>query len=682
MRLWSLLFALFFTGWVWGQSLELPEEIRVGDNLALAITDLTDQPYRIDVYGPSQREFALSETRPEQARIEVLFSPREQGIYTLRLRSLGEEASDVLRQEFTVFPKLLNPEIEADGIHLGNFVLPLTLPWLDPALVHTRAYVASGPLLLELDREEPQLLAAYFPPAEVRSLVGGPELTIILTDGRRLSLADLNAPLPYEGSWSSLATLRQYLELKAQNPELAPAEPAHLPYWLALARPAAQLDSADYQAIGQDLLRRGHKVELAWGQEAYQGWLESWVAQARAGDLAASEALLRYAPLFPGSRQFFAEQADALAAGGDLVQAERYRKASADLAYFLPVLNSHQALAALYGVLTVYLALWVLLLARYYGLRNRDLAAFGGAFRAWLRAPGVRLAHPLVRYASIWERGLLVVVLALLLATGIFYGLVQKAESDWNRAEFGRASLQTSAAQEALSQYPATPGLRALQGYSLLAQDPQQARQLLGGVPGYPYVLTALAQGGEEPGLLISARQLDPSYAPALEALGLGGDFWTDSYLEAGASRGPVPSQRALAETLLIFQGQSWLQDPWSQATQSWPLAGWNSALQYLVAALLALVALYHVVGLFWFRPQGARQRGRLAWTLAFLIPGSTSIPVGWGLLLIGAFAYGVVGWVFGAPWALWVLAASYLVHWIFAGLLLRQSRREAHGLP
>ena len=679
MRLLNLLLALFLSGLACAQSLELPEEIRVEDNLALAITDLADQPYRIDVYGPTQREFALDEARPELGQIVVRFSPEEEGIYTIRVRSLAEDRQEILRQEFRVFPQLLDPELGVDGVHLGNFVLPLQLPWVGTALVDTRAYVASGPLLLEFDREQPQLLAAYFPPAEVRSLLGGAELTVILTDGRRMSLADLDSPLPFEGEWSSLAVLGQYFELKAQNPDLSPSEPTPLPYWAVLSRSPSQLTAEDYRAIGQDLLRRGHKVELAWGPEAYQGWIKGWV---ESGDPAAAETLLRYAPLFPGSRHFFSKYADSLAQAGDLGQAERYRQFESAAASFVPILNHSNVSAWVYVWLAIYLVLWILLLGRYYALRNRDLAAQGGALRAWVRAPGVRLAHPLVRYASIWERLFLLAVLVLLVASGVFYGLVQRTETELNRPEFGRASLQTNAAQEALASYPDSPELRALKGYSLLYQDPARAHQLMSGVPGYPYVLTALAQDRERPDLLLAARQLDPSYAPAREALGLPGDLWSSSYQEAGAVRGPVPTQRALSQSLLKFNLQSWRQDPWGEATQSWPMAGWNPTLQYLVGILLALVFLYHVVGLFWPRPKLARQsRGALAWTLAFLIPGSTSLPIGWGLLLLGAFVYGVVGWAFGAPLALWVLVASYVVHWVFAGLLLRQTRRQARGL-
>ncbi|PZA07382.1 hypothetical protein EWH23_06740 [Meiothermus sp. PNK-Is4] len=676
---WFLLLGAAF-----GQSLNLPAEARVGQGLEVVAQGFPPGAYTLEIRGPNGLQQV--NVQAQQGGFKSRFIPGVPGEYRVQVSVSGrliEAQTRVLAlsqtpQSSPAAP-IAPPVLKADGLAVGDWHLPLKGQWSQPKVMGTRAFIYQGPLVLELDLTRPAVVAHYYPPAEVRVLETDPEPAVQLANGLRLPLAQLGGR-PYEGSWDSLAVIRDYREhLKAQGAQaLDLALNAPRPYWAYFATPPEEITPADLEAIGKDLLSRGHRPELRWGGPGLMRWLTPWTAQVFAArrqgleaSLAWSEFFLKYMPQFPGSRRLFAEQADWLEAQGRPDLAERYRVVLRQLEAWSVPFSVATAKAWAWMAVILYAILAVYLTLIYLPNQTRDLRGQGGWLLSWLRNPLLRLRHTVLAYASFGERLLFVLLFALAGGSLLLAGLASRVEQVYTQDALSRGTLRSQAAQEALRALStsATSMVDALLGYSLKTDNPEQARRLLEKAPSWAFVLVNRG----EPQDLKRAYQIAPGYVPAREALGLGGDFWTDVYRAAGVPREGVPTPRLVWIALLQSSAQA-LQHDFLHTWTALPLwdrewMAWGSAMLFL------LVMLYHLLSFLIPRPRNApAHRGWKRW-VQLVFPGSPWYGHGWGVLILVGVALGAWSWYQGDGRGMYGFIAALVIHLV--SWALRYGRRS-----
>ncbi len=668
-----------------GQSLNLPAEGRVGQALEFSGQQFPPGNYSLEIQGPSGVQ--QLNVQAQQGGFKSSFTPTVPGPYRLRVSINGrilEAQTQVLAatqppQGPATPPEITPPVLSADGLAVGNWKLPLRGQWSPPKVLGTHAFIYQGPLVLEIDLTRPAVVAHYYPPAEVKALETDPEPAVQLANGLRLPLTQLGGR-PYEGSWDSLAVIRDYREhLKAQGAlALDPALNGPRPYWAYFATAPEEITPADLEATGKDLLARGHRPELRWGGSALMRWLTPWAAQVstvrRQGleaSLAWSDFFLKYMPQFPGSRLLFAEQADWLEAQGRPDLAERYRVVLRQLEAWSVPFSAVTAKAWAWMALILYAILAVYLLLIYLPNQTRDLRGQGGWLLSWLRNPLLRLRHTVLAYASFGERLLFALLFVLAGGSLLLAGLASRVEQIYVQDAFSRGTLRSQAAQEALRALStsSTPVVDALLGYSLKTDNPEQARRLLKNAPPWAFVL--VNQG--DPQDLKRAYQIAPGYAPAREALGLGGDFWTSIYREAGVLREGVPNPRLIWTALLQSSVQALQRD----FLRTWTaLPFWDREWVAWVSALLfLLILLYHVLGFLIPRPREAMAFPRWKQGVQLIFPGSPWYGQGWGVLILVGAALGAWAWYQGDVRGMYGLIAALVIHLL--SWALRYARRS-----
>lgn len=635
MRRW--LAALALLPWVLAQSLLVPPEAKAGTPLTLEGRDLPEGRYPLVVEGPTGPK--TLEVVPEGGSFRLSFTPETPGEYRVRL-SLP---SGALEGRFVALGQA--PTLTEEGLLLPSGLYPLPKgPWVGPLVQGGRVYLAQGLLVLELSFNGEARF--HFAPAKVVALRPGPEA---LLEGERV-LSIPFPPRPFEGSAEDLKALRPLLE--ALNP------PKPWPYFAYWALDPKDLSPEDLEAYRQDLLARGHRPELPFAfapvlalAEAAKGLSGKEPEKARL----LTETLLRTSPLFPGSLAFFQERAEALEAQGLPAQALRLREAVAVLKGWLP--PSLEGLPeALWVLALTYLALLAYLVLFYLPPQLRDLRALGGFWGGFLRHPLLRLRHLSLAYASFGERLLALLLLVLLGASWLLYGLDQRARSLLFAPPLDRGTLRTQAAQDWLRSLPPTPETKALLGYALLPEAPKEAKTLLG-ESGLPF---ALALRGEEEALAEAYRKA-PLEGPIRTALGLGTDLW--GAREAG------PSARTLYSVLLRVEFGRFLEDPWRTfLALPLPLAERLKPWAFLGYALLLL---YHLLAFLLPRRKG-NVPPTYALAVRLLVPGSTGFAAGLGVLLLLLAAWGLLRLLQGEGPGPILLA--YTLHLLGLGLSLRRS--------
>lgn len=646
------------------QRLEVPPQGQLGQGLEIRASGLPEGAFELQIVSPTDTQ-SLQVTS-QNGGLVIPYVPSVAGNYRLVLRL----PQGPLEAAFTV-PSLAQPLLERDGLRMGGIKIPLQGVWMGPITVGSRAFVAQGPLVLEVDLSQPGVVARHYPPAEVRLLQADPQPSVQLDDGRNLALNEL-ARHAYQGNWQSLEVIRQYEQhLAAQNATaLDRSSTQNQPYWVYWLRPPSQLTAADLEAYGADLLRRGHSPELQWGPGVMR-WLGVWAEQVRQerqngveASLRWSEILLRYTPVFPASRVLFREQADWLEAQARPDLATRYREAlDAMNGWALPWYVQTSTRWAWVALITyVVLALYIML--AYLPAQNQGLKEAGGWFMGWVRKPLWRVRHGSLAYASLGERLTLFVALMAVVAGWWVVGLDRAASQTLNQEAFSRGTLQTYKAQEALRAWPNTPQSRALLGYALSRENPVEGQRLLQTAAEWPFAL--LGRGSPE--ATAQAFLLAPNYGPAREALGLGGDLWSPSFQQAGISRTASPTLRSL---WLAWQGAAvheLVRNPLA-VWVSLPL--WSAAWQaYVVGVLLLMVGIYQFSVLFLPRPAGATQRRTWRWGVQLFFPGSPWYGRGWGLLLLLAVGLGAWASELEPSLNLYLALAALAVHllaWWFA---------------
>jgi hypothetical protein len=651
-RLYAVLLWLLLANGL-AQTLKVAPQGQLGQPLEIAATDLPPGSYTLEIEAPQGSQ--KRDLEALEGSFSLFLTPEQAGLYRLRL-PVGERT---LETSFAV-AALVTPVLESQGLRLGQLLLPLEGAWLGPEVVGSRAFLARDLLVLEIDLEQAAVVAHHYPPVEVREIRADPQPSLVLADGRVLGLSELGR-WPFEGAWEKLETIRGYQNFLVQNraEALDRSPTTDLPYWVYWVRDPTQLSPEDLADFGIDLLRRGHRPELPWGNGVvrYLGaWARQMVAARQSGveaSLIWSEVLMLYTPVFPGSRVLLRDQANWLEAQSRPDLALRYRLALDTMqgwSYPWQAQSSQRwALVALLVYLALLIYLWVAYLPPYMSALRQT----GGWWASFRRQPW---QTPLT-LASLGERLLLFLVLLGLLGLLLVAALDRETNRTLTQDAYSRATLRSHSAQVALGNLANTPDSRALVAYSLLAEDPSQSQRLFGEAPDWPMVL----YWRNTPADLARAYSLSPNYPAVRAALGLGGDLWQTSYQQAGLAREATPT----AQTLWLGVHQSLLsnlgRDPWGTWRQ---LALWTAAWQpWVVAGLLGLAILWQGIGLFLPRPRMALQYRVYKWWVQLFFPGSPWYDRGWGLLLL--LAVGLGAWASGLEVSvnLYLAAAAMAVH-------------------
>ncbi len=599
--LWLLLPAL-------AQSLVVPPGAEPGAPAEVVGEGLPPGTYALEMATPEGEEKVFTVEAPD-GRFRFTFTPEEGGEYRFRLM-LGEKPLEAVLE--VVLPA---PHFSETGLWLRpglEVKLPEPASWMGPVVAGAQVYVARPLLVLEIHRFT-GAITRHYPPNRVKELLPGPELALV--DGRRLGLEEIRT-LPFEAPWSELAALAK-LERSLGDYR------GYRPYWSLWAE--RRSDPAALSAMGKDLFARGHRVELAWGEDPPFGYLVAAAEKARGEGIEQSLALTRFLfdhlPLFPGSAAFFQDAADWLWAQGLRAEAARLRTGTGWLGHYRRL-----GLAGLLG------GLFLFFLVAYLALFLKALFSGGRPF-------GARLFFT--------ERLLLPLLLLGVAASGTGYLLARQVAGELGES-FSRASLQTLAAREAIAALPEGPEREALLS-GKGERVPSAALRLRAGRPA-------------------AALAWDRDSGPVLEALALGGDPWTAVYAGTGESRPLGPSDRELELLLAAAQARAFAARPLAtlnQAVKSPLLLG-------LMAVLVLLLFLLHLPALFRGSPARPNLLVRL-WEL--LVPGLLGFGAGVGLLLLAAALYGAFRlYQGGADGAFW-LAAAYLLNLIWLAADWRGAR-------
>jgi len=601
---------LFFLS-AWAASLSVNPAGMPGEPQIVTGEGLPPGVYALEVELPGGEERVFTVEAPDGS-FRFPFVPEKPGIYFFRLALDGRKLEALLE---VPLPK---PHLTESGLWV-NYAHTVPLPepdrWLGPVVWGRKAYVARALLVLEVDRITGAVVRHY-PPHRVRALETGEKgVWVELEDGRRLTL-DAFKTLPFEAPWTDLK------ELAALETALGPYA-GERPYWSYLAQKSQ--DPKALSAMGPDLLRRGHRVELAWGRDHPFGYL---IEAARFGREEGLEAaLLRtrflfdYVPLFPGSEAFFREAADWLSAQGEANEAAR-------LELGIGHLRHYRRLHLNVGLF----ALMLFFAAAYLALLLKALAAGGRPLGAGLRFS---------------ERFLLLALLLLLLGSGVLYGLARQADARLTEG-FSRASLATLKARETLRTLP-DPGLRQalLEGGS--AEAPSAALRFRAGRP-------------------LAAVAWDRDFGPVVEGLGLGGDPWTAVYREAGMVREAVPSDRELE--FLFFAAE--LKGLAARPVETLRRLAENPLILSLLAFLSALLFLLHTLALVRGAP---RKPNLVVRTLELLLPGLAGFHLGVGFFLFALALWGAYGLYLGEAYGAVLLALAYALNLALVFSLWKEAR-------
>jgi hypothetical protein len=658
------------------QSLSVPPEAQIGQPVEIRGADFPPGRYSLKIESNATTTEVDLETF--NGSIATAWTPLAEGVYRVSVQ-VGERALEAQTRVQAAPPRpaspapqpiapsrpeVVPPILQPDGLVLGNWKLPLKGEWIGPKLLGQRAFIARGPLVLEIDLETPRVVAQHYPPGDVRALETDTEVTVLLEDGRRLGL-EAFAGKPFEGRWENLAVIREYFQtLEASGAtELDQSPTTHRPYWYYFSREAGSVSPADLAATGRDLLQRSHRPELAWGQGVMR-WLEPWRIQIRAArsqgldqSLVWSEFFLKYLPQVPGARAMLWEQVGWLEAQGRPDLGQRYREALRQVAGWQNPLTSANMAAATWVLLGLYGLMLLYLTLMYLPAQLRGVRPSGGWLAGWLGHPLLRLRHSMLAYTTAGERTLLLFLFLLAALALLGWGFMARSEALIAQDSLTRGTLRSSAAQETLRSFASAAPLRGLLAYSQAKENPSEAQRLYEAAPPWIYVLL----GRGTPEALAQAYQRAPSSAAVREALGIGGDFWTPVYRDAGVVREAVPTPRIISATV----GLSGLQGLSTDFLAVWrDLPIWPSPLwAWVIAIVILLLTLYHLLCFFLPRPQGVT--ANLAWRrgVQLFFPGSPTYSQGWGMILLLAFAGGVWLWYLGNGWGIFLVGLALGFH-------------------
>lgn len=676
------------------QSLTVPPEAQVGQPLEIRGADFPPGRYALKIESDATTTEVDLETF--NGNIATAWTPPRVGVYKIGIQVGARTVEAQTRVQAApptptppatppsppqpiapVRPEVVPPTLQPDGLVLGNWKLPLTGEWIGPKLLGQRAFIARGPLVLEIDLQSPKVVAQHYPPGDVRALDTDAEVTVLLEDGRRLGLGAF-AGKPFEGKWENLAVIREYFQtLSTSGATALDQSPTNnRPYWYYFSREVRSLSAADLEATGRDLLQRSHRPELAWGQGVLR-WLQPWLVQIRAArnqgldqSLIWSEFFLKYLPQVPGARAMLWEQVGWLEAQGRPDLGQRYREALRQVVGWQNPLTSANMAAATWVLLGLYGLMLLYLTLMYLPSQLRGVRPSGGWLAGWLSHPLLRLRHSVLAYTTAGERTLLLLLFLLAALALLGWGFMARSEALIAQDSLTRGTLRSSAAQETLRGFANTAALRGLLAYTLAKENPSEAQRLYDAAPSWTFVLL----GRGTPEALAQAYRLAPSSAAVREALGIGGDFWTPVYRDAGVMREAVPTPRIITATV----GLSGLQGLVTDFLAVWrDLPIWPNPLwAWAIATAILLLTLYHLLCFFLPRPQGVS--GNMAWRrgVQLFFPGSPTYSQGWGMIILLFFAGGIWLWRLGNGWGVMLAGIALGFHLLMWFLLVYRSTK------
>jgi len=652
------------------QSLSVPPEATVGQALEVRGTEFPPGRYTLKI----ESEAARTEIDLEalNGQIATVWTPTNAGLYKLRIQledrviegqTRVAPAPSPAQPTQPVRPEVAVPSLRPDGLVVGNWRLPVKGEWIGPKVLGQRAFIARGPLVLEIDLQNPRVVAQHYPPGLVRALETDAELTVLLEDGRRLGLSAL-AGRPFEGPWESLEVIREYVQtLSAAGASALDQSSPIRPYWYYFSLDARGLSAADLEVIGRDLLQRGHRPELVWGHGVLR-WLEPWLNQVVAArsqgleqSLVWSEFFLRYLPQVPGAQAVLRDQANWLEAQGRPDLGQRYREALRQMAGWQNPLSSSSMARATWFLLGLYVLMLLYLTLTYLPAQLRGVRPSGGWLAGWLKHPLLRMRHSMLAYTTMGERSLLLFLFLLATLSLLGWAFMARSELLLAQDSLTRGTLRSSAAQETLRSLANTPALRGLLAYAQAKENPMEAGRLY--IEALPWTYVLLGRGTPE--ALAQAYRQAPASAAVREALGIGGDVWTPIYRDAGLVREAVPTPRVIAAAV----GLSGLQGLSNDFLGTWrDLPIWpNAVWAWVVAIAILLLTLYHLLCFFLPRPRGDGDGQRWRRGVQLFFPGSPAYSQGWGVLVLLVFAGGLWLWRMNPGWGFVLTTAALLLH-------------------
>jgi tetratricopeptide (TPR) repeat protein len=325
------------------------------------------------------------------------------------------------------------------------------------------------------------------------------------------------------------------------------------------------------------------------------------------------------------------------------------------------------SLGGLLALMGAFVALWLVLAAKYAAQQARDLKNVGGAMGAWARAPLMRLRHSLSAYLTLTEKIVLVTLLVLMVgALGTWTWSTRALETlrhpALNLGTLGGVSFWNSFATK-----PSSPDFDAIRGLaSLLDGDKTRAAGFLEAATDNPMALNNLGVLATERGDRARAAQNFQSALVLKPAM-------IEASLNSGAS--PAGSYRlnfhnavSPASPMLAFpepkdvvqasQGKlesefaGMVADPWGYLNHL-PLGLPTWGLNIVAVVILGILAL-NLLSLLIPRVPSARAapRNLLYHVMALLVPGSGLADEVWGIILLvpWALAGGVLLIFFNRP--------------------------------
>jgi tetratricopeptide (TPR) repeat protein len=370
-------------------------------------------------------------------------------------------------------------------------------------------------------------------------------------------------------------------------------------------------------------------------------------------------------PRFAGFDAAYVEYATWLQTQGNPGEAEQWLEFNRLLAQGTSFRLGEQApsriaglsLAAALALLFAYVALQLVLAAKYWGVQSKDLKPFGGRFGAWRSAPFQRLRFAMPAYQTFTERFVLLTILASVLALMVVHNWSTRSRAALAEPALSQGTLGGANFWAKYADQPSTTGGEALRGLAAqLDGDLERAAKFAKNAPASAMAVnnlgviasvrndTATATAQYREALKLDQNALAPAYNLGNAPNGYRVTF--HNLTRAGQAMLAVPEPKELVNTVAGDLGgefSSLARDPWQYlSTLALPgflqLPGW--ALQ-LIGVILLVLTIGNVLWLVLPRPVSTRlaPRGLLYELLAILIPGTGLADEVWGLFLLAPWA-------------------------------------------
>ena len=319
------------------------------------------------------------------------------------------------------------------------------------------------------------------------------------------------------------------------------------------------------------------------------------------------------------------------------------------------------SLGTLLALIAAFLALWLVLSAKYAAQQSKDLKAVGGAIGAWGKAPLMRLRHSLSAYLTLTEKIVLVTLLALMIGALGTWTWSTRALETLRHPAFNLGTLGGVTFWNSFATKPTNADFDAIRGLaSLLDGDKTRATQALESAGNNPMALNNLGVLALERGdnaqanqKFLAALQLQPSMLEAgLNSQASTGNSYRLDFHKAVFGDAPMLAFPEPKDIVDASQGKlesefaRMVSNPWGYLL-SLPFGLPSWAMMAVAVLILAILGL-NLLSLLVPRIRSASQAPRnvVYHFLALLVPGSGLADEVWGIILL-------------VPWA---LAGSLLI--------------------